>query len=318
MPCSNSNLRSGFTIVELLVSIAVIGILVALLLPAVQSAREASRRTQCRNNLKQISLAFHQHADVHREFPSNGWGYLWVGDPDAGVGKSQPGCWIYQLLPQLEQRNLADLGRGESVLAKRASLARLSESVVPVFDCPTRPEDTHATQYAHSFRNADFRQSVFKTDYAVNEGDFFQDSGEGPPSMSSTDLAAYPWIDRTLVTGVSYQRGAARFADITDGTSQTYLVGEKFVRRTAYNVGGDPGHDQNAYSGCDLDNKRWVISPPLRDSAESGERDFGSAHDSGCNMALCDGSVRFISYNVDQEVHRRLGNRQDGLGVEVP
>ena len=91
--------KSGFTLVELLVVIAIIGILIAMLLPAVQAAREAARRLQCSSQLKQIGVAFHNHAATHRHYPTGGWGWRWIGDPDRGYGKAQPGGWVYNILP---------------------------------------------------------------------------------------------------------------------------------------------------------------------------------------------------------------------------
>ena len=115
----------GFALVELLVVITIIGILISLLLPAVQSAREAARRTQCPNNLKQMGLAILNHHQAHDYFPTTGWGANWVGDPDRGFTERQPGGWIYNTLPFIEQQTLRDIGSGEAFEQKKVSLMTL-------------------------------------------------------------------------------------------------------------------------------------------------------------------------------------------------
>lgn len=312
--------RRGFTIIELLVVIGVISLLMALILPAVQSAREAARRAQCKNNLKQLALAALNHESTYGRLPSNGWGYRWVGEPGRGTGRGQPGGWAYNLLAYLEQAPLAEKGNGEPDAVRRETLGDLTATPLAVFRCPSRPGDTlgpHGEPDVNGPYNAALRPQVAKTDYACCEGDYVTDSRDGPPSLAAA--ATYKeWRDTSKATGVCFQRSEVRMADLSDGASNVYLLGEKYVSAAGYDSNEDKGHDQSLYSGVDWDVNRWVLDPPLPDSDYSDPRSFGSAHPHACHMALCDGSVRAISYLIDAETHRRLGNRQDGEVVVAP
>lgn len=304
----------GFTIVELLVSIGIIAILMALLLPAVQSAREAARRTQCRNNLRQISLGVTNFESTHRQLPSNGWGFKWVGDAQRGAGARQPGGWIYQVLPYVGGVNIWDITDAAAVAQKRVAARKLCETGLPLYKCPSRPApQVGPPSDIFSYANADPPAMVARTDYAINEGDYITDTPGGPSTLREGDDGAYLWKDVSGASGVSWLRGAARIADITDGTSNTYLVGEKYVSRGGYADAVDAGHDQTMFSGVDLDTTRWTLHTPLQDDIIHSQRSFGSAHQSGCFMAMCDGSVRMVAYGIDAGIHQALGSRNDGL-----
>ena len=134
----NDRKFTGFTLVELLIVITIIGILISLLLPAVQAAREAARRMQCQNNLKQLGLAASNHESATGRFPTGGWGYSWVGDPDRGNDWRQPGGWIYNLLPYLEQQALHDLPSGKSGQPLLDAVTQMMETPLDGLICPTR------------------------------------------------------------------------------------------------------------------------------------------------------------------------------------
>ncbi|RIK81815.1 MAG: hypothetical protein DCC67_07885 [Planctomycetota bacterium] len=339
--------RSGFTLVELLVVIAIIGVLIALLLPAVQAAREAARRSQCTNRLKQIGLAFQNHHDSLKFFPSGGWGYSFVGDPDEGFGKKQPGGWAYSVLPYMELSSLHDIGKGTPVTngttnaTKKASNTIIVQTPAPEFMCPSRGRTQVTPTCCGPVNvNYDTRMPMAKSDYAANFGDTSYCNGSDLCAciVSRTDQVPSNivvgkngsftnWPGNERVTGVVFVRSEVTIAQVTDGTSNTYAVGEKFINPAGYEDETDPGNDWSMYSGSQDDTVRTthyepganILNTPLQDNTQTvaGNHKFGSGHAAGCFFAMCDGSVQFVSYDVSPEVHRRLGNREDGLVVSL-
>lgn len=304
--------RNGFTLLELVVTMGIIGLLCALILPAVQSAREAARRVSCKSQLRQLAMGFHTHEAAYRRLPANGWGYRWVGVPDRGTDRHQPGGWIYNLLPFCEQDGLRLRGKSEPSFTQMTTLQQLMQFNLPLLRCPSRngAAVSPALNWAQPW-NANPAEDVAKTDYAVNEGDYITDTDDGPVSLFWGDQPTYPWKDTSKATGVCYLRSELSWRDLRDGTSSTYLVGEKYVSVGGYSTTSDSGYDQSWLSGVDLDISRWTIESPLQDSANVHTRRFGSAHSSGVHFALCDGSVRQVSYHVDGQIHRSLGHRYD-------
>ncbi len=316
----------AFTLVELLTVITIIGILISLLLPAVQAAREAARRLQCQNNLKQIALACLNHENANGFFPSDGWGYAWVGDPDRGSGANQPGSWAFNILPYIDQQAFHDIGTGLDFSMKKAAFMQREQTPIAMFSCPTRRQPgTIPSGYGSTFVNMNYPPTLSRSDYAVNAGDFQVGNCEGNSGPAdSRSVASYPWPDTSQITGISFQRSEIRTAHIIDGTSNTYLVGEKYVQADYYDNGWDYGDNEGMFDGfannntrfCDTDSSRGRNLTPTQD--QPGKMNyciFGSAHFGGFNMSLCDGSVRQISYNINPTIHAHLGNRKDGQPI---
>ena len=309
--------RPGFTVIELLACIGIVALLAALLLPAVQAAREAARKTHCANNLRQLALGWHEHEAARGSYPSNGWGFLWVGQADLGRGPDQPGGWAFDLLDHVEQGPLraSSVGDGPEGFDRRTAM---QAAFIPTFRCPSRPGGNLSPfTLEHFARNAGSVPRAAKTDYACCEGDVITNSLGGPVSADAAVVAAYDhWRNPALATGVCFQRSDLSHRDLRDGASNVLLLAEKYVSFSGYDtIDGDDGHDQSLYVGVDLDVNRWTIAPPLPDGPGDASRRFGSAHPDGVRAALADGSVRPVGWFVDADVWRRLGNRRDGKSL---
>ena len=325
---------AGFTLVELLVVIAIIGMLVGLLLPAVQQAREAARQMQCGNNLKNMGLATLNHESTNQFFPTAGWHYQYGGDPDRGFGKNQPGGWTFVLLPFLEQNAIFQLpADGDPESPNKDQIAHLQEHPIPIFNCPSRRACKCYPGSNANIRNANFgaltkdadgRASWGKTDYAANYGgkhascDTDRDAIAPANYAKGTEYAKNRSWPNTTGNGVILTLGAVRIGEIRDGTTNTYLIGEKYLIPDYYEIYGDYSDDNGLYIGTDCDLVRMTYQStahqPLQDRAGFGKFSFafGSCHAGAFGMAMCDGSAQRVSYSIDLETHYLLGVRNDG------
>jgi len=279
-----SNCRNGFTLIELLVVIAIMSLLAALILPAVQAARESANRMACRNNLKQIALAFHSHHETLLFFPSGGWQWwtppTYVNGGGPAVGSQQQAGWGFQILPYLEASNVWN-----------ADAITAVETPNRIFFCPTRrgPQTvTYVDQYTPPLTGTVVTHAL--CDYAASNFDG---------------------------TGVVKQFFPNRMADVTDGTSTTLLVAEK--RMNVSELGQNQPDDNEGYTGgWDEDTMRLTSEPPAPDFRGTGPGPFvfGASHPGAFNAAFADGSVRSISYSINRTVFGYLGNKSDGQAID--
>jgi prepilin-type N-terminal cleavage/methylation domain-containing protein/prepilin-type processing-associated H-X9-DG protein len=351
--------RAAFTLVELLVVIAIIGVLVALLLPAVQSAREAARRTQCSNNLKQLGIAFHNYHDVAGRLPCNINRVVQIIGGTTIPNDRNQASHLVNLLPYVEQRPLYDQVNfslrepafGNQIVGGQA----LKTVPVKAYLCPTSNHQranlatgVAFTNYAGSIGSQQMEASgkiCVMASIVGNGGPLYDDNDDGEDWFSYTykgdtcngagpgntrsdcpfpDRISGPWGRSTW---------AARFAEITDGTSNVIGMGEVrgwcsgfqytngwalpeglwFATTAPINMptcpgeNGVPRNPGTGGSGCQATQNAW--------NATMG---FKSLHPGGAMFVFCDGSVRFIPQNIDHTTYQMLGDRWDGNAVSTP
>jgi len=291
------------TLVELLVVMAIIGVLVGLLLPAVQSVRESSRRTACQNHLRQMGLAFQSHHDALKIYPTGGNEY-WTppnfisGSP--ATGRQQDASWAYQILPYGEATATWN-PPGIDVSARQiAAIAAMPEWNF----CPSR-RGPQSLKYGTNSYPGDLagRELVHGLiDYAGSNMSIVGGTKQG------TGVLVQAGSDR--------QAQARRAADITDGLSKTFVVSEK--RLNLRELGQWQQDDNEGYTaGWDEDTVRRTDLQPEKDSigdGDGGER-FGSSHPGAFNAVFVDGAVRSLPYDIDATIFRRLGEINDGQDV---
>ncbi len=325
-PTSEKRSTRGFTLVELLVVIAIIGVLVALLLPAVQAAREAARRSQCLNQIRQVGIASQNFADVYKRFPS--------------AADERGYSHLAQILPFHEQQGLSgmldfrvDLNALPGVDApwdnvNDPALRAAYRTPVPVFKCPSNPE-LEETNMGPSGTN-DIQETPLRGHYGAVMG--CKAAACSGASSSDPICPVDPVLGCSTggaaTNGVMYIVSKTNFKDITDGTSNTFLVGE---------LAGNLGHTRAWMAGLadPTDAKGWIYSGknlfwPLkyatreRTAAEPALRirendlSFNSFHPAGVHFALADGSGRFVNETIEESVYLALGSRNGGEVVQLP
>jgi prepilin-type N-terminal cleavage/methylation domain-containing protein len=300
-----SNTARGFTLVELLVVIAIIGVLVGLLLPAVQAARESARRMQCANNLKQLGLAAHTFSDTYQFVPP-----AFIGSNAEAVDQNSWATWAAILLPYLEQGNQYNLWDIHYRVAHQPAAAY--QTPIKIYHCPSRLKPVLSLN--------DFASpGGTGSDYAASFGtaaEYIGSNGAMVPNIPfvTTDKSGEPYLEKWI--------GQVRWANITDGTSNTTLFGEKHIRPNSYR---GKAEDRSVFSSVRNTHRRMMgiapdgtVRPLLPHNAQTqaaANSSFGSHHPQVVQFAFCDGSVRLLKLTTEFETLSRLVTRDDGQTI---
>jgi prepilin-type N-terminal cleavage/methylation domain-containing protein len=330
--------RRAFTLVELLVVIAIIGILVALLLPAIQAAREAARRTQCTNHLKQLVLAAHNYHDTYQRLPWNSD----IGNnayPGMPSGRWNAFSWIFHTLPFMEQgslhdqfkQNVYDGNANDDPALGTPTNRTLRNTIIPSLICPSNGQEplrngqwgSYADNGGYTGGGLDYVGSLG----AVNSG--WKDCGAvtpfpGPSEYPDMFNGGTPWVngevpgEQANYNGVFRHQGSVRLAEIIDGTANTIMLFENMHWR-----GGDPvfdyGENNDACWAAGIAAVHTLRNPMNNKNLWGGYindrrcSSWSSLHPGGAHAALSDASVRFFDENIDHAVQYKLAVRKDGL-----
>ncbi|GAA4423134.1 DUF1559 domain-containing protein [Bremerella cremea] len=307
--------RSGFTLVELLVVIAIIGVLIALLLPAVQQAREAARRMQCTNNQKQLGLAMHNYHDTYGNFPPGVIGLVNFDGTDPLNFENTPPTWMQSILPFIEQANLYDQMKPHFDQGRRAATAPGRFTVIDGLTCPSDANTPKITNIEPAVWSGNFG---FGGNYVACSGSgYFTPSSD--PYMQNAD-------------GMFYAKSKTDFASVVDGTSNTVMLGEILVvpdvaprnsvnqdLRGSYYFGRRASGNfstrepPNTIVGDRLSSCRNLPRTPCNGQGTDNMIIHSrSLHPGGANVTLGDGSVRFIPETVNRTVFQAYGTRAGG------
>ncbi|MBR5160882.1 MAG: DUF1559 domain-containing protein [Thermoguttaceae bacterium] len=280
--------RNGFTLVELLIVISIIAVLVGLLLPAVYGARESARRLTCTNHIRQLASGCLNHETAHGFFPTGGWSHMYVGDPNAGVGKHQPGGWVFNVLPYIDLTAIHDKGLGKKGTELRNALTEMVQTPIAIMNCPTRRKADIANNVIQISKNNINKPDYYsRTDYAGNAGSYGKNTYGGFPNTCNPDynpdvVRAHErsnpkWPENIDVSGrqpnhrqknngMFYTTTEITRNEVTDGLSNTYFIGEKFVDAKAYNgLAECRGDNDTMFVGHDPDTIRWCYGQTEKD-----------------------------------------------------